>query len=117
MYTLIFRKQFYCIFSGLNIIGHGNPDNNLESPCILMAVRRPFLTVKLVALWAVKPRWMEIESMCLFEKRSRKFIWQGHEHFYALEFILCSSWTLNKCDGLVWTGFIWLRIGASGELL
>jgi hypothetical protein len=23
---------FYC--SGLKIIGHGNPDNNLESPCV-----------------------------------------------------------------------------------
>jgi len=31
-YTFIFHKQFYFI-SGLNIICHGNPDNNLESPC------------------------------------------------------------------------------------
>jgi hypothetical protein len=23
--------QFYFVFSGLKIIGHGNPDNNLES--------------------------------------------------------------------------------------
>jgi hypothetical protein len=34
-YTFIFRKQFYFVISGLKIIGHGNPDNNLESPCIL----------------------------------------------------------------------------------
>jgi hypothetical protein len=34
-YTFIFRKQFYFVVSGLKIIGHGNPDNNLESPCIL----------------------------------------------------------------------------------
>jgi hypothetical protein len=33
-YTFIFRKQFYFLISGLKIIGHGNPDNNLESPCI-----------------------------------------------------------------------------------
>jgi hypothetical protein len=32
-YTFIFRKQFYFVVSGLKIIGHGNPDNNLESPC------------------------------------------------------------------------------------
>jgi len=34
-YTFIFRKQFYFVVSGLKIIGHGNPDNNLESSCIL----------------------------------------------------------------------------------
>jgi len=28
------RKQFYFVVSGLKIIGHGNPDNNLESPYI-----------------------------------------------------------------------------------
>jgi hypothetical protein len=27
----IFRKQYYFVFPGLNIIGHRNPDNNLES--------------------------------------------------------------------------------------
>jgi hypothetical protein len=27
----IFRKQFYFVISGLKIIGHGNPDNKLES--------------------------------------------------------------------------------------
>jgi hypothetical protein len=32
--TFIFRKQFYFGFSGLKIIGHGHPDNNLGSPCI-----------------------------------------------------------------------------------
>jgi hypothetical protein len=31
----IFRKQFYFVVSGLKIIGHGNPDNNLETPCII----------------------------------------------------------------------------------
>jgi hypothetical protein len=30
-YTFIFRKQFYFIVSGLNNLGHGNTDNNLES--------------------------------------------------------------------------------------
>jgi hypothetical protein len=30
-YTFIFRKQFYFVISGLKIICHGNPDNNLES--------------------------------------------------------------------------------------
>jgi hypothetical protein len=33
-YTFIFRQQFYFIISGLKITGHGNPDNNLESPCV-----------------------------------------------------------------------------------
>jgi hypothetical protein len=35
---LIFRKQFYFIVSGLNIISHGNPDNNLESISIFWAL-------------------------------------------------------------------------------
>jgi hypothetical protein len=30
--TFILRKQFHFVF-GLKIIGHGNPDSNLESPC------------------------------------------------------------------------------------
>jgi hypothetical protein len=30
--NFIFRKQFYFIISNLKIIGHVNPDNNLESP-------------------------------------------------------------------------------------
>jgi hypothetical protein len=28
------HKQFYFVVSGLKILGHGNPDNNLESLCI-----------------------------------------------------------------------------------
>jgi hypothetical protein len=36
-YTFIFHKQFYFVVSGLKIIGHGNPDNNLESPCTSLA--------------------------------------------------------------------------------
>jgi hypothetical protein len=31
IYTFIFHKQFYFIISGVKNIGHGNPDNNLES--------------------------------------------------------------------------------------
>jgi hypothetical protein len=34
-YTFIFRKQFHSLVSDLKIIGHGNPDNNLESLCII----------------------------------------------------------------------------------
>jgi hypothetical protein len=34
-YIFIFRKQFCFVVSGLKIMGHGNPDNNLELPCIL----------------------------------------------------------------------------------
>jgi hypothetical protein len=34
-YTFIFPKQLYFIFSGLKIVGHGNPDNNFESSCTL----------------------------------------------------------------------------------
>jgi hypothetical protein len=36
-FYFIFRKQFYFVVSGLKIIGYGNPDNNLESPCISIA--------------------------------------------------------------------------------
>jgi hypothetical protein len=31
----IFLNRFYFIVSGLKILGHGNPDNNLESYCVL----------------------------------------------------------------------------------
>jgi hypothetical protein len=31
-YALIFRNQFYFLIYGLKITGHGNTDNNLESP-------------------------------------------------------------------------------------
>ena len=27
------------------------------------------------------------------------------------------KWVLRKQDGMAWTGFIWIRIGISGELL
>jgi hypothetical protein len=30
-YTFIFHQQYYFVISGLKIIGHGNPDNNIES--------------------------------------------------------------------------------------
>jgi hypothetical protein len=33
-YTFISRQQFYFIVPYLKIIGHGNPDNNLESSCV-----------------------------------------------------------------------------------
>jgi hypothetical protein len=33
-YTFILRKQFYFIFIDLKIIGHENPDSNLESHCM-----------------------------------------------------------------------------------
>jgi hypothetical protein len=36
-YTFIFRKNFCFVVSDLKIIGHGNPDNNLESPCTTAA--------------------------------------------------------------------------------
>jgi hypothetical protein len=29
-------KQFYFVLSGLKIIGHGNPDINLESPSTIL---------------------------------------------------------------------------------
>jgi hypothetical protein len=32
--SFIFHQQFHFVFSGLKIIGHGNPGNNLESPYI-----------------------------------------------------------------------------------
>jgi hypothetical protein len=30
---------------------------------------------------------------------------------------MIQEWVLEKEDGVVWTGFIWLRIGTSGRLL
>jgi hypothetical protein len=33
-FTCIFHKQFHLVISGLKIIDHVNPDNNLESPRI-----------------------------------------------------------------------------------
>jgi hypothetical protein len=33
-YIFILCKQFYSVISILKTIGHGNPDNNLESCCI-----------------------------------------------------------------------------------
>jgi hypothetical protein len=36
-------------------------------------------------------------------------------HKYKLEDVL--KWILERDDGLVWTGLIWLRIGTSGRLL
>jgi hypothetical protein len=38
-YTFTFLKQFYCVASGLKIIGHRNPDDNLESPCKMKSPR------------------------------------------------------------------------------
>jgi hypothetical protein len=35
-YNFIFLKQFYFIVFGLKIVGHGIPDNNLESHCTLV---------------------------------------------------------------------------------
>jgi hypothetical protein len=35
-YSFIFRHQFF--FSGLEITGHGNPDNNLESHCTVISL-------------------------------------------------------------------------------
>jgi hypothetical protein len=32
-YTFILRKQCYFAVSDLKFIGHGNPENSLESPC------------------------------------------------------------------------------------
>jgi hypothetical protein len=31
-------KQVYFVVSGLKILGHGNPDNSLESPGVLLHV-------------------------------------------------------------------------------
>jgi hypothetical protein len=27
------------------------------------------------------------------------------------------GWILERLDGVMWTGFVWLRIGTGGELL
>jgi hypothetical protein len=43
-YTFIFYKLFYFVFM-LNIIGHGNPDNNLESLCYHFSLYRSYGSV------------------------------------------------------------------------
>jgi hypothetical protein len=39
-YVFIFCKPFYSVSSGLKIIGHGNPENNLESHCIIYYIKK-----------------------------------------------------------------------------
>jgi hypothetical protein len=39
-FFFIFHKQFYVVLSGLKFTGHGNPDNNLESPSVKINGRR-----------------------------------------------------------------------------
>jgi hypothetical protein len=34
-----------------------------------------------------------------------------------LKYNMILKWILDKNDGVVWTGFVWLRIGTSGGLL
>jgi hypothetical protein len=34
----IFRKQFHFVISSFKITGHRNPDNNLDSPCIMFTI-------------------------------------------------------------------------------
>jgi hypothetical protein len=65
-YTFIFLKQFYFILSGVKIMGHGNPDNNLESLCIIC--RRRLLVVK---VWEIDfTGWRtssESEMLCAWD--------------------------------------------------
>jgi hypothetical protein len=42
-YTVIFHKQFYFMFSGLNIMSYENPDNNLESLSIKWILKRQYV--------------------------------------------------------------------------
>jgi hypothetical protein len=52
----IFRKQFYYVASSLKIIGHGNPDNNLESSC--RSERRAYVDY-VSLLWSLTVRSVE----------------------------------------------------------
>jgi hypothetical protein len=45
-YSSIFREQCYFIVPCLNIMGHGNPDNNLKSHCALILILFPKCVVK-----------------------------------------------------------------------
>jgi hypothetical protein len=37
--TFLFREQFYFVVSVFKIMGHGNPDNNLESHCAVCLLK------------------------------------------------------------------------------
>jgi hypothetical protein len=43
----------------------------------------------------------------------------GRVHFedLGINVRILLKWSLMKQDGMVWTGFIWLRIGTNGRLL
>jgi hypothetical protein len=47
--------------------------------------------------------------------KSRRLIWAGHVARMGLLIIL--GWILERWDGVMWTGLVWLKTGTGGELL
>jgi hypothetical protein len=42
---------------------------------------------------------------------------RDHSENLGVDGMIILEWILQKYDGNLWTGFIWLRIGTSGGLL
>jgi hypothetical protein len=42
---------------------------------------------------------------------------RDHKKYLNVGGSILPKWILEKLDGAVWTGLIWLRIGTSGEVL
>jgi hypothetical protein len=84
----------------LKIIGYGNPDNNIESHYIITMIN------------SSRIRWSaHVAQMRANRNTYRNFVAKVdlNVDMTILKYIL------NKWDGDLWIGFIWLRIGASGK--
>jgi hypothetical protein len=54
--------------------------------------------------------------------RNAQYWWESqmekdHYEDQAIGGWIILKWSLERLDGVVWTGLIWLRIGTNGELL
>jgi hypothetical protein len=49
--------------------------------------------------------------------RSENLKGKDHSEDLDIDGKIISEWILGKYGGMVWTGFIWLRIGTSGGIL
>jgi hypothetical protein len=59
----------------------------------------------------------ELAKNCRDQGRLMKstFILQKYSHRDLRLLVLLLGWILEKWDGVMWTGLVWLRIGTGGE--